>query len=109
MLSVAAAITTSFDSFPMERLQWLENILLVMDPLVCPLRYVCLGPQGMLTCFKHQEVREMVPKIMDVLIQRMEHMYMGLSESNGSDPVLKKLPSLWRKAKQLKQVAERGY
>ncbi|KAI9774859.1 MAG: hypothetical protein M1840_000075 [Geoglossum simile] len=90
MLSVAAAITTSFESFPMERLQWLENILLVMDPL-------------------HQEVREMVPKIMDVLIQRMEHMYMGLSESNGGDPVLKKLPSLWRKAKQLKQVAERGY
>ncbi|KAI9785510.1 MAG: hypothetical protein M1839_009251 [Geoglossum umbratile] len=90
MLSVAAAITTSFDSFPMERLQWLENILLVMDPL-------------------HQEVREMVPKIMDVLIQRMEHMYMGLSESNDGDPVLKKLPSLWRKAKQLKQVAERGY
>jgi hypothetical protein len=51
----------------------------------------------------------MVPKIMDVLIQRMEHMYMGLSESNDGDPVLKKLPSLWRKAKQLKQVAERGY
>ena len=51
----------------------------------------------------------MIPKIMDVLIQRMEHMYMGLSESNGGDPVLKKLPSLWRKAKQLKLVAERGY
>jgi hypothetical protein len=51
----------------------------------------------------------MVPKIMDVLIQRMEHMYMGLSESNTGDPVLKKLPALWRKAKQLKQVAERGY
>jgi hypothetical protein len=63
----------------------------------------------MLTCFQHQEVREMIPKIMDVLIQRMEHMYMGLSESNDGDPVLKKLPSLWRKAKQLKQVAERGY
>ncbi|KAH0542620.1 hypothetical protein FGG08_003028 [Glutinoglossum americanum] len=90
MLSVAAAITTSFDSFPIERLQWLETILLVMDPL-------------------HQEVREMVPKIMDVLIQRMEHMYMGLSESNAGDPVLKKLPALWRKAKQLKQAAERGY
>ncbi|KAH0553412.1 hypothetical protein GP486_006518 [Trichoglossum hirsutum] len=90
MLSVAAAITTSFDSFPVERLQWLENILLAMDPL-------------------HQEVREMVPKIMDVLIQRMEHMYMGLSESNTGDPVLKRLPPLWRKAKQLKQVAERGY
>ncbi|KAI9859233.1 MAG: hypothetical protein M1813_007007 [Trichoglossum hirsutum] len=90
MLSVAAAITTSFESFPVEYLQWLENILLAMDPL-------------------HQEVREMVPKIMDVLIQRMEQMYMGLSESNAGDPVLKRLPSLWKKAKQLKQIAERGY
>jgi hypothetical protein len=51
----------------------------------------------------------MVPKIMDVLIQRMEQMYMGLSESNAGDPVLKRLPSLWKKAKQLKQIAERGY
>jgi hypothetical protein len=42
MLSVAAAITTSFESFPVEYLQWLENILLAMDPLVSVLRFAGL-------------------------------------------------------------------
>ncbi|KAI9813909.1 MAG: hypothetical protein M1832_006056 [Thelocarpon impressellum] len=82
-LSVAATVSATLQSNIRERLKWLE------------------------ACFAHinpadSDVREVLPRIMDVLIQRLEGLYMSIAETNVQEPLLRKIPPLTRRARELK-------
>ncbi|KAI9873158.1 MAG: hypothetical protein M1830_000760 [Pleopsidium flavum] len=82
-LSVGAAVTNSLETHVMERLHWLETVFATIDP-------------------RDPEIREVAPKIMDVLSQRLEGQYMRIAEADPRDPVLRKIPPLTRQARELK-------
>ena len=46
-------------------------------------------------------MREVAPRIMNVLSQRLEGQYMRLAEVDHRDPVLQKIPPLARRAREL--------
>jgi len=47
-------------------------------------------------------IREVAPRILDVLAQRMSDAYMQLAEENPTNPLLSKIHILVRHAKELK-------
>ncbi|KAL2007658.1 hypothetical protein VTN00DRAFT_7640 [Thermoascus crustaceus] len=82
-LSVGVAVTSSLETNVAERLAWLEVVFQtvnLMDP----------------------DIREVAPKIMDILIQRLESLYMAIAENNPHDPILRKIPPLSRRARELR-------
>ncbi|KAI9840919.1 MAG: hypothetical protein M1838_003855 [Thelocarpon superellum] len=83
LLSVAATVSSSLQTYIKERLDWLEACFTSIDPA-------------------DADVREVLPRIMDVLIQRLEGLYMHIAETNALDPVLRKIPPLTRLARELK-------
>jgi hypothetical protein len=86
-LSVSAALTASFDQNVPERLDWLATVLSTID-------------------LRDAEIREVAPKIMDVLQQRMQGAYMMLAETNPQDPALRKVSGLARQINEIKQLTE---
>ena len=51
------------------------------------------------------ELRDVAPRIIDVLSQRLEGEYMRISEGNAHDPALRKIAALARQARELKSLA----
>ena len=47
------------------------------------------------------DIREVVPRILEVLTQRLESAYMAIAE-NGTDPVLPKIAMLARRVRSLR-------
>ncbi|KAF1353414.1 hypothetical protein BDV97DRAFT_346495 [Delphinella strobiligena] len=86
-LSVSAALTSSFDKNIYERLEWLGNVLSTID-------------------LQEPEIREVAPKIMDVLQQRMQGAYMQIAETNPQDPALRKVSGLSRQIAEIKSLTE---
>ncbi|KAI9842154.1 MAG: hypothetical protein M1837_007441 [Sclerophora amabilis] len=83
LLSVAASITSSLETHVGERMNWLSSCFSSINAT-------------------DSDVRDVLPKIMDVLVQRLEGLYMRIAETNLQDPLLKKIPPLTRIAKELK-------
>jgi len=44
-----------------------------------------------LTCSQEDQVRNLIPKIMGIYIQRIEHLFMRISQISAQDPILKRL------------------
>lgn len=86
-LSVSAALTASFGLHVSERLEWLATVLATIE-------------------LRDPEIREVAPKIMDVLQQRMQGAYMMLAEGNPQDPALRKVSALARQINDIKQLTE---
>ncbi|KAI9813972.1 MAG: hypothetical protein M1827_003436 [Pycnora praestabilis] len=84
-LSVSAAVTSSLEGYIMERLNWLEAVFATINP-------------------RDPDIIEVAPRIMDVLSQRLEGLYMRIAEIDPHDPVLRKIPPLTRQAKELKSL-----
>ncbi|KAK2735712.1 hypothetical protein FQN57_001161 [Myotisia sp. PD_48] len=88
VLSVSAAVTSAFGSNIMDRLNWLQYVFRsvnVQDP----------------------DINEVTPRIMDVLIHRLETLYMSIAENKPQDPVLRRIPPLTNWARDLKQASFR--
>lgn len=85
-LSVSAAITASLESHVHQRLEWLGTILDTID-------------------LKDEDIKEVAPKIMDVLSQRLTGAYMNISEANPSEPALKRISALNRQVVEIKRLA----
>lgn len=68
-----------------QRLDWLDTILHTMD-------------------LKDDDIREVAPKIMDVLSQRLQGAYMSLSEADPGDPALKRISGLNRQVMEIKRL-----
>lgn len=101
-LSVSAAITASFETNVDKRLEWLGAIINNIDHQVCctdlsayPLRTKILS--------QDPDIRDVAPKIMDVLYQRLQGAYMQLAESQPrDDESLKRMVMLTRQIGQVR-------
>lgn len=82
-LSVAVAVTASFETNLKERLEWLESILQGLD-------------------FGSQELVDVAPGVMDVLSQRLQGAYMALAERDAGDINLKSIARLNREVSGIK-------
>lgn len=86
-LSVSAAITASFQSYTEQRLEWLAAVLHNIDT-------------------NDEEIRDVAGKIMDVLAQRLQGVYMQVSEEKPGDKgLLERISGLYKKVKEVKMVA----
>ncbi|KAI5852202.1 hypothetical protein BZA05DRAFT_337241 [Tricharina praecox] len=92
LLSVSAAVSVKFEHKVMERLSWLEGVLAVLDPM-------------------DPEIHEICNRIMVVVVQRLEQLYMSTAETSEhqnqqiSHPILKKIPAIARRARELSAMA----
>lgn len=87
-LTVSAAVTSSFDSYVNERLEWLGRIIASID-------------------VSDADIMDVAPKIMDVLAQRMQGVYMQISESNpGDSPTLRTIAALNRQVKEIRRICQ---
>lgn len=87
-LTVSAAVTSSFDTFVEQRLEWLGRILAHID-------------------VRDGDIMDVAPKIMDVLAQRLQGVYMHISESNPSDDgTLRTIAALNRQVKEIRRVCQ---
>ncbi|PWY78455.1 hypothetical protein BO94DRAFT_177960 [Aspergillus sclerotioniger CBS 115572] len=82
-LSVGVAVTSSLQTHVMERLAWLEVVLQIVNPM-------------------DPDIRDLVPQIMDILISRLEVLYMSVAEKSPHDPITRKIAPLSRRARLLK-------
>ena len=87
-LSIAALVTDGFEtaSHLMERLNWLETVLKGIDP-------------------RDPDIAQVAPQILEVLVQRLEHGYMGIAERGGDQAALRRIPGLARMARGVKGLA----
>ncbi|KAH7046750.1 hypothetical protein B0J12DRAFT_711689 [Macrophomina phaseolina] len=85
-LSVSAAVSSSLETNVPERLMWLDTVFGSIDP-------------------RDPDIREVAPKIMDVLSSRLQAAYMQIADSNPTDPVLRKISMLTRRARELKELS----
>lgn len=85
-LSVSAAVTASFETNVDKRLEWLGSVISNMDP-------------------GDPEIHDVAPKIMDVLVQRLQGAYMHIAEARPSDQeVLRKLVALNRRIGEVRKI-----
>ncbi|MCJ1285350.1 hypothetical protein MMC26_004690 [Xylographa opegraphella] len=86
-LSVGAAVTSALENNLSERLDWLDIVLSILNT-------------------QDPDVREVAPRIMNVLSQRLESQYMRLAELDHRNPVLQKIPPLARRAREIAAFIE---
>ncbi|KAK4505413.1 hypothetical protein PRZ48_003376 [Zasmidium cellare] len=86
-LTVSAAITSSFETNAEQRLEWLSHVLNQID-------------------VRDDDIRDVAPKIMDVLSQRLQGAYMQISETKPSDPALRTISSLHRQVDEIRRLAK---
>ncbi|KAF2765322.1 hypothetical protein EJ03DRAFT_300418 [Teratosphaeria nubilosa] len=86
-LSVSAALTSSFDTKVDERLAWLETVLHQLD-------------------MRDPDIADVAPRIMDVLVQRLQGAYMQVSESRAprKDAVMGKISAVYRQVHEIKRI-----
>ena len=51
---------------------------------------------------KDPDIRDVAPKIMDILSQRLESLYMTIAGNTPHDPILPRIPPLSRRARELR-------
>ena len=85
-LSVSAAVTASFETNISQRLEWLANILDGVN-------------------LNDEDIRDYTPKIMDVISQRLQGAYMSISETNPSEPSLRRISQLNRQVLEVRRSA----
>ena len=85
-LSVSAAITASFETYVDQRLEWLSTILSNID-------------------LNDEEIKDVAGKIMEVLSQRLQGAYMNISETNPSEPALRRISALHRQVAEVRRMA----
>ncbi|KAL0259170.1 hypothetical protein SLS55_006675 [Diplodia seriata] len=85
-LSVSAAVSSSLETNTAERLMWLDSVFASIDPT-------------------DTDIKEVAPKIMDVLSSRLQAAYMQIAEKSPGDPVLRRISMLSRRAQELKNAS----
>ena len=87
-LSIAALVTDGFETAThlAERMNWLEAVLKGIDA-------------------RDPDIAQVAPQILEVLVQRLEHGYMGIAERGGDQAALRRIPGLARMARAVKALA----
>ncbi|KAL4804852.1 hypothetical protein BDV18DRAFT_161946 [Aspergillus unguis] len=81
-LSVGVAVTSSLDTNAMQRLSWLEIALQTLD-------------------LRDADIREVAPRIMDILRKRLDALYMSVAQQDPHNPILRRIPPLARRVTEL--------
>ncbi|TVY82474.1 hypothetical protein LSUE1_G003625 [Lachnellula suecica] len=82
LLSLGATISIELnDEYFLQRVSWLETILLAVQEQAS-------------TAGLEDQVRELLPKIMAIYTQRIEHLFMRVSNVSAQDPTLKRLSNM---------------
>ncbi|KAJ5145575.1 uncharacterized protein N7515_000139 [Penicillium bovifimosum] len=82
MLSVAVAVTSALHANVAQRLHWLDVVLQNVDP-------------------RDPDLREVAPRILDIIGQRLNTLYMSVVERNPHDQILRLIAPLARRAREL--------
>lgn len=99
-LSVGAAVTVSLETNVMQRLAWLETVFQVIDPRVSQtISAYCLQS---LMVYQDPDIREVAPKIIEVLSERLQTEYMRINEDQPHNPALRKIHALAKHARDLR-------
>ncbi|KAF3002891.1 hypothetical protein E8E13_001300 [Curvularia kusanoi] len=86
VLSTGAVVSEPLDRNLPERLAWLENVLNSVDP-------------------HDNEIRDIVPKIMDVMSQRLTNKYIELNETTPGNPLLRRISALSRRCNEMTRAS----
>jgi hypothetical protein len=84
-LSVSVAITASLETNIDQRLEWLQTVLTNID-------------------LNDPDMKEMTPKIMDILSSRLQGAYMSISERSPGEAALKRISALHRQVGEVRRV-----
>ena len=84
-LSVSATITATFETHLEQRLEWLAVVLDNVD-------------------LSDADIKDVAPRIMDVLSQRLQGAYMAVSEANPGSPNLKQISKLNRQVQEVRKI-----
>jgi hypothetical protein len=100
MLSVGVAVSSSLQTSVAQRLNWINVIFNNMNLAVCSY----FLSQGTLTShlrntFQDPEMRDVTPRIMNLLSERLNGLYMEVVNRNPQDPLLRMIIPLTRRAR----------
>lgn len=105
VLSTGAVVSEPLDRNLEQRLAWLEAVLQSVNPHVS--HPFVTSPDSNTNCVKDNEIRDIVPKIMDVMSQRLTNKYIELNETTPGNPLLRRISALSRRCNDLTR-ASRG-
>lgn len=96
MLSVGVAVTSSLQTNVAQRLNWINVILNNLNLAVCSTHLTIYTVP--LTYSQDPEMRDVTPKIMQRLSERLNGLYMDVVNRNPQDPLLRLIIPLTRRA-----------
>lgn len=105
LLSIAATVTTSLKTNVVQRIDWLEIALQLINPKVSNL---FLRSQVLWHLLRVQQDEAFVgyfTNIMDVITVRLHKTYMEIAEANSNAQVLRRIHAMAQKAAELKNLA----
>ena len=97
-ISVVAVLSISLQTNGHQRIEWMSYIV---DNLDASVSFSLTWSSSLLIIEKDVDVREVGPKILEIIISRLESRYMEIAEANGLDPILKEIPPVKRKIQQV--------
>jgi WD40 repeat protein len=97
-LSTGAVVTEALEHNLTERLIWLDAVLKNVDPNVSP---SFRDPSLHTDRYQDNEIHDIVPKIMDVMNQRLTATYIKLNENSPGNQLLRRISSLVSKVNEL--------
>jgi hypothetical protein len=104
-LSTGAVVSESLDRNLPERLVWLDAVLRSVNPSVSlsnSLHFILTNK------IQDAEIRDIVPKIMDVINQRLTAAYIQLNESTPGSPLLRAISQLVNKCNEMTRASAPG-
>lgn len=91
-LSTGAVVSESLGRNLPERLMWLNAVFISVNPNVSASLLLTSFPE--LTFYQDADIRDIIPKIMDVVVQRLTTAYIQLNESTPGSPLLRVISQL---------------
>jgi hypothetical protein len=102
ILTIAAVVTNPLENLIPERLNWLDKALGLLNPRVRSI-VKWLNTIDVLNSKQSPDLEgDLLPRIIGVIQSRLQSTYMKISETNASDPVLRTIALLNRRASDLK-------
>jgi hypothetical protein len=101
-LSTGAVVSESLDRNLPERLVWLDAVLRSVNPSVSLLSSLYFTLTNKV---QDAEIRDIVPKIMDVINQRLTAAYIQLNESTPGSPLLRAISQLVNKCNEMTRAS----
>lgn len=93
-------MTTSLDTNVQERLAWLDFVLKTVNLGVCFFPSDCELFKANFN--QDPDIRDVAPQIMEILLQRLNALYMAVAKKNPHDMTLRLIAPLARRASDLR-------